>query len=289
MALVQFLLSRAFTGTRTRFAFRYTSLYHPCSSSSKFRMRLYSSTVFRGTSFENRCLLLLEKELGMSLQRVGGKEDGGVDLSGWWWLPDVDIPDSPQNTNEGVDRPFKRIRILGQCKAERKKIGPKYVRELEGVVGRYMALESDAAAKGTSKTPTPVIAIFLSESPFTKSAILRAMTSKAPFLLVYLPPLVGSDIENSNGTDSEERTAPLDSIQPPGSCIYNPALGGSTGLFKGEIEARWVWSSSSRPGIASETSLPTGAPALHFRGKTLRGWIPPELTDLNAEMDGHKS
>jgi len=59
----------------------------------------------------------------MSLSQVGGAGDGGVDLRGWWT-----IPKSPTSI-EG-----RRLRVLGQCKAERKALGPRIVRELEGVM-----------------------------------------------------------------------------------------------------------------------------------------------------------
>ena len=45
------------------------------------------STVHRGTAFENRALSLLTEHMSMSLTRVGGSNDGGVDLIGWWWVP----------------------------------------------------------------------------------------------------------------------------------------------------------------------------------------------------------
>jgi hypothetical protein len=45
------------------------------------------SNVHRGNEFERRSLRLLRQNLSMSLTRVGGKADGGVDLIGWWWLP----------------------------------------------------------------------------------------------------------------------------------------------------------------------------------------------------------
>ena len=31
----------------------------------------------------------------------------------------------------------RRIKVIAQCKAEKKKLGPKYVRELEGVLHHY--------------------------------------------------------------------------------------------------------------------------------------------------------
>jgi Protein of unknown function (DUF2034) len=47
----------------------------------------FLSTVHRGTAFEKRALALLTEHMSMSLTRVGGSYDGGVDLIGWWWVP----------------------------------------------------------------------------------------------------------------------------------------------------------------------------------------------------------
>ena len=52
----------------------------------RFPERLLS-TVHRGTAFEKRALALLTEHLSMSLTRVGGSYDGGIDLIGWWWVP----------------------------------------------------------------------------------------------------------------------------------------------------------------------------------------------------------
>src|ERR1700733_5325925 len=80
------------------------------------------STTHRGTAFEERSLKILHDHMSMSLRRVGGKSDGGIDLLGWWWLPPTD-----PSASEVMRR---RIRVIAQCKAEKKKIGPKYVREM---------------------------------------------------------------------------------------------------------------------------------------------------------------
>lgn len=50
------------------------------------------SNVHRGTAFEKRALSLLTEHMSMSLTRVGGSHDGGVDLIGWWWVPSGEKP-----------------------------------------------------------------------------------------------------------------------------------------------------------------------------------------------------
>ncbi len=82
-----------------------------------------TSTVERGNAFEERSLKLLEQTMSMSLKRVGGKEDGGIDLLGWWWLPH-DTFEAPSTTMSVEVEDRRRIRVVGQCKAEKKKMGP---------------------------------------------------------------------------------------------------------------------------------------------------------------------
>lgn len=74
-----------------------------------------TSTTYVGTHYEYIAQIAFER-LGMSLQRIGGKSDYGIDLLGTWKLP-------------SSKQPFK---ILIQCKALVAKIRPSVVRELEG-------------------------------------------------------------------------------------------------------------------------------------------------------------
>ncbi|KAF8271841.1 hypothetical protein EI94DRAFT_1777240 [Lactarius quietus] len=153
------------------------------------------STVHRGTAFEYRALSLLTEHMSMSLTRVGGSNDGGVDLIGWWWVPGCEETTITSNR--------RRLRILAQCKAEKRKMGPGYLRELEGVVYRHEA---------------PTVALLISESAFTRGCLLAATASPLPFLLVHLPP-------NGPGT--------------LGAIFGNPALVSARGVLKGELEIRW--------------------------------------------------
>lgn len=190
----------------------------------------------------------------MSLRRVGGKDDGGIDLLGWWWLPST--------SHGGVERRRRRFRVICQCKAEKKKAGPKYIRELEGVLHRYISYDAhtSSASNDLEKTPPgadkfPLVALFISESPFTKATLLRAQSSPVPFFLLHIPPLPrqgGEEVEN------EEETR-------IGTAIWNPALGGARGLLRGEMEVRWE-RSLSRNGDER--------PGLWWNGQKLRSWTP---------------
>ncbi|KAJ3513140.1 hypothetical protein NMY22_g15129 [Coprinellus aureogranulatus] len=185
------------------------------------------STVHRGVAFEERALKLLRDHFSMSLTRVGGRGDGGIDLLGWWWLPPcssspppsgsatinahpattgdelVGLVDTQGQTLASLHR--RRIRVVGQCKAEKKKMGPNYVRELEGVMYRLAAsaksleglaepydsssdTQSSSDLESTEIRPDePTVAILVSQSQFTKSTILRAQSSPIPFILLHLP------------------------------------------------------------------------------------------------------
>ena len=114
----------------------------------------YSSTAI-GTAFERHALKFLNHHLNMSLTRVGRAGDQGIDLRGWWWLPQQALRDptassststlSSMDLNRNMDRKGKgkaleavhelvRMRVVGQCKAHSAKVGPRDVRELEGVM-----------------------------------------------------------------------------------------------------------------------------------------------------------
>ncbi|KAH8834188.1 hypothetical protein DL96DRAFT_1579728, partial [Flagelloscypha sp. PMI_526] len=207
------------------------------------------STVYRGVAFEKKCLRLLHDNLSMSLRRVGGKSDGGVDLIGWWWLPQSII------TSSSRDNEHTRIRVLAQCKAEKKKIGPHYIRELEGVVSRHLY------ANSPKHENDPLVALFLSESQFTKATILRAISSPVPFLLLHVPPGGTSapsapqeELEDDASVETEDESESSGNF---GSAMWNPALGSSMGLLRGLVDLRWERSlrlgrsetASGRPGL----------------------------------------
>ncbi|KAL4260893.1 hypothetical protein AB1N83_008822 [Pleurotus pulmonarius] len=216
------------------------------------------TTVGKGTAFEHRSLQILAQDLAMDLHRVGGKDDGGVDLIGWWKLPHFPLDPTAATLPE-------RIRVVAQCKAEKKKIGPKYIRELEGVLHEHVHMarhlnsqlfdvEQDALSgyktddvaalsPETSWNQFPTIALFISESPFTKSAILRMLSSTVPLLFLHIPP-------TPSGTSSHDLSIIEDS--PIGAVLVNPALAGTRGILRGQVEIRWEWcrqSGEGRPGV----------------------------------------
>lgn len=199
------------------------------------------STVHRGVAFEQRSLDILQSHLSMSLRKVGGKSDGGIDLQGWWWLPPRSNGSAAVLTGQdGKTR--RRLRVFGQCKAEKKKMGPNYVREMEGVLHRHFATPDQ-----------PVVALLVSQSAFTRSTILRAFSSSIPFFLLHLPRL------SEKGDGLPEAPEADDAEHGLGAAIWNPALGGEEGLLGGEIEVRWERS----------LNFEGGRPGLWWKGKRL--------------------
>ncbi|KAF8834680.1 hypothetical protein BDN67DRAFT_914442 [Paxillus ammoniavirescens] len=242
-------------------------------STRRFMSKL--SNVHRGTAFEQRSLQVLQDTLSMSLRRVGGKSDGGIDLVGWWWLP---FSNPPLGLDDGLPR--RRLRVLAQCKAEKKKFGPNYVREMEGV----WHTQSRSLSPSHSLSPSyererlgvySTVALLLSESPFSQSTLLRAYKSTVPFLLVHLPPTI---IYSSPLTSTSESSPTSPNPAAIGAVFPNPTL---TNLVN-PLVICWERSSNA---IGENMSI--GArPGLWWHGHKLRSWTPDFGVVLDTEDTG---
>ncbi|CAG8892318.1 unnamed protein product [Penicillium egyptiacum] len=76
-----------------------------------------TSTVHVGTHYEYTVLQTLRR-YALSLSRIGGRDDAGIDLVGTWHLPERERE--------------RALPVLVQCKSLKTKLGPNVVRELEG-------------------------------------------------------------------------------------------------------------------------------------------------------------
>ncbi|KAI5451592.1 hypothetical protein NCC49_001577 [Naganishia albida] len=143
-------------------------------------------TTILGNGYELHCLRLLQEQMHMSLTRIGGKGDGGVDLRGWW-----NMPSPTESTPKTTDKRQRRIRVLAQCKAEKQRPGPKLIREMEGVARREHDLSRDDATIDFSKPGTSasesILALLCSRSGFSPNAVVEANRSRIPMLLLHIP------------------------------------------------------------------------------------------------------
>lgn len=226
--------------------------------------------VARGTAFEQKSLNILQSNLSMSLSRVGGASDGGVDLHGWWWLPSSH--DSLQASVSGLGATTRRrIRVLAQCKAYVKKIGPNVVREMEGVLLRHgnaedrWPSENSNSARQEDRIKEDAIAVLISKSPFTKQTILRTLSSTVPFLLLHLPEAIPSLLAASQPLQQSESRLKTGKDDPEiGSILWNHALAGKDGILRGEYVIRWVRSPNDV----------CGRPAVWRNERPVENWVP---------------
>ena len=176
------------------------------------------STVDRGTRFEMGTMAYLTSTFSsMHLIRTGGANDGGVDLLGWWELPNAS---------------GQRVRVVVQCKSEAKKLGPIHVRELRGVATKCFATP-------TPPTAPPGLAILASSSGFSKQCIVQGLACDFPLLFVHLAP-----------PPDPPKPAPL---PPPCiSLLPNDAL--SQSLLAGQMDIKHVTFLDSR---RQKTSTPS--------------------------------
>ena len=114
----------------------------------------HSSSVSMGIFFEYQALECLSR-YGMSLRRVGGTGDRGIDLRGMFTLP-------CKTHHKRMDFP-----LIIQCKFENAPLGPKYSRELLGTLG--------AESPGT-------IGMLVSHMGFSKQSLQCMHASHAPLL-----------------------------------------------------------------------------------------------------------
>ncbi|ODN78479.1 hypothetical protein L202_04113 [Cryptococcus amylolentus CBS 6039] len=197
------------------------------------------TTVQVGTAFEKHALAFLTASMSMSVRRVGGAGDGGVDLKGWWWVP----ADASSDTVD-IRGKARRLRVIAQCKAEKKSVGPRAVRELEGVMSQLDYRREQSSSEAT-------VALFLSQTGFTKNAMINASQSRTPMMLLHLPGgqyVDAPPLSSSPGSDSDiEASIKVESVW------WNRAL--SHGVLGGRLELRREMVTNGRGVVGTNVGL----------------------------------
>lgn len=178
----------------------------------RFKSDYIGSTVDRGTRFENSTKLYLSKRIpSMELMRTGGANDGGIDLFGWWYPTSSCLDTSATSTSD-------RVRVIVQCKAEAKKLGPIHVREIRGVVEKM------------SRENTAILAVLSSASGFSKQCLLQFYSCSFPLLFLHLV------APNSTNQQHDDDHLPPTCL----SMLPNEAL--SEQLLNGKMEIKHITS-----------------------------------------------
>lgn len=225
------------------------------------------STSGLGTLYEEHCLRCLQSLLPgqVSLQKIGGRGDRGVDLTGWWQVP-------TPHTDERDVLP-QRVRIFAQCKStlsKTKKLGPVALREMEGVLGRYRTRLRVASGRPEpeeegqdddegSITPyeddalkTPLMAIICSSSGFSKATNVQVHALEGVnMLLVHLPlpkevsldEKIGSDessMKSEEDVDDADILADAEDNAHPMTILCSPSLTNKRpNRLGGHFDLRW--------------------------------------------------
>ena len=205
------------------------------------------STVDRGTRFENAAMHFLSTVFsGMHLVRTGGANDGGIDLLGWWepQFEEEDNKDVSASSSSSPSSPMGRFRVVVQCKAEAKKLGPRHVREIKGVINNKLSSNH------------PGLAVLASSNGFSKQCLLQGLAWQFPLLFVHLlPPSRPSTSDSTSREETEEEEEEMTA-----SCLSlvpNDAL--SSILTAHKMEIRHTTSLDSNGNMQTTPILyPTG-------------------------------
>lgn len=174
-----------------------------------------------GTHYEYTVLQSLRR-YALSLYRIGGRDDAGIDLVGTWHLPG----------REGS----RALRVLVQCKALKTKLGPNLVRELEGAfraapvgwrtgesVG--MLVSPREATRGVrdalARSAFPLLWMLVERDGTLRQALWNVQTQKLGLGLLGVETRYGGkENEDADGAVSKEVALTWDGCDIPGmDCV----------------------------------------------------------------------
>ncbi|KAF3942243.1 hypothetical protein ABW19_dt0202062 [Dactylella cylindrospora] len=194
-----------------------------------------TKTVFTGTLYEYTVLTALSRLPGVSLSRIGGKDDAGIDLQGTWELPKIIVQartydDNDDNTTlEGQTTPPTtekiKLPLIIQCKfGEKSWKGPQYVRELEGALANQ---------------PSNALAVLASVRDMTPGMRRQMLSSRRAIGFVKVTPLEGiykPIPKNSNEETDPKEPSIEETDETEGSEEVSFRLTGRGGLLQ-----QFVW------------------------------------------------
>ncbi|SCV69389.1 BQ2448_2409 [Microbotryum intermedium] len=160
------------------------------------------STVALGTAYELATRQFLSQPpLSLhSLLRIGGSNDKGIDLRGFFYTlprPTSSLVETDEtSTRSPARRPKRRLPVIIQCKAVSKPLPPSIIREFEGVLS----------------TEPKCLGILVGMNGFTELAIKRAFASEFPIGLLRLGKgVLGREVLGGvGGGDSREEDGSWD-------------------------------------------------------------------------------
>lgn len=161
--------------------------------------------------------------------------------------------------------------MLVQCKAEKIKAGPRLIREMEGVARRGFDLLREQAQEPTTESPyaipdpddpattasgdiqtlDTISTVICTRTGFSSSAVVEAVRSRVPMLLLHVPFEVEDAIKliawqrRQEEMSEDERTEeepryrhayPIESVLR--AAFWNPALVGTSGVLGEDLELR---------------------------------------------------
>ena len=170
-----------------------------------------TTSYFRGSVFEHEAIRSLEQfsNHNLVLKHVGGPNDGGVDFIGEWILP---VSESGGGSHINEEQGFQgnidvevthnstsrqSVSVVGQCKLEKTPVGPKHIREFDGVLG------------GTENSSS--MGFFVSGSGYTQAALATFESILHPAVLVVVspPPPLQRSLERSAAEKGNSIVRPI--------------------------------------------------------------------------------
>src|SRR3990167_188213 len=173
------------------------------------QIRDLCSSATKGAKFERGCLETLSN-FNFHLQQCGGAGDKGVDLIGVWQL----VPTSQLleklsiiNTNDTLPNinfinpiSWPLVNTVIQCKHEKIKCKPSYVRELDGVLSRFNSQSSTEIFIPTTRQSSlntlaippikiPLIGFLICSSSFSPGCLTALHSSLNPIILMIVEPV----------------------------------------------------------------------------------------------------